>query len=81
MMNTIEKHTEALKHTEAGKFEETRYEKIHNAIFDNSDMASVAVAQYAFKPPVTFSNAAIPASPGQTGGSVSEPGTWGVHTR
>ena len=34
-----------LKHTEAGKFEETRYEKIHNVIFDNSDLASVEVAR------------------------------------
>jgi len=33
-----------LKHTEAGKFEETRFEKIHNVIFQNSDIASIAVA-------------------------------------
>jgi glucosamine-6-phosphate deaminase len=33
-----------LKHTEAGKFEETRFEKIHNVIFDNSDVASIKVA-------------------------------------
>ncbi len=34
-----------LKHTEAGKFEETRFEKIHNVIFDNSDTASIKVAR------------------------------------
>jgi len=34
-----------LKYTEAGKFEETRFEKIHNAVFENSDVASVAVAE------------------------------------
>mgnify|MGYP001818228632 CR=1 FL=1 len=44
-MNSIVKHKEELKHTEPGKFEETRFEKIHNVIFDNSDMASIAVAE------------------------------------
>lgn len=34
-----------LQHTEAGKFEETRFEKIHNVIFDNSDHASIEVAK------------------------------------
>ncbi|MCK5677763.1 MAG: glucosamine-6-phosphate deaminase [Flavobacteriaceae bacterium] len=34
-----------LKHTEAGKFEETRFEKIHNVIFKNSDLASIEVAK------------------------------------
>lgn len=34
-----------LQYTEAGKFEETRFEKIHNVVFDNSDLASIAVAQ------------------------------------
>jgi glucosamine-6-phosphate deaminase len=33
-----------LKYTEAGKFEETRFEKIHNAVFENSDIASFEVA-------------------------------------
>lgn len=33
-----------LKHTEAGKFEETRFEKIHNVIFKNSNEASIKVA-------------------------------------
>ncbi len=33
-----------LKHTEAGKFEETRFEKIHNVILNNSDIASIKVA-------------------------------------
>ncbi|WP_245574780.1 glucosamine-6-phosphate deaminase [Gaetbulibacter saemankumensis] len=31
--------------TKAGKFEETRYEKIHNVIFNNSNEASVLVAE------------------------------------
>ena len=34
-----------LKHAEAGKFEETRFEKIHNVIFDNSELASIEVAR------------------------------------
>ena len=34
-----------LEHKEAGKFEETRFEKIHNVVFDNSNIASIAVAQ------------------------------------
>ena len=33
-----------LKYAEAGKFEETRFEKIHNVVFENSDIASLAVA-------------------------------------
>lgn len=33
-----------LKHKEAGKFEETRFEKVHNVIFKNSDIASIEVA-------------------------------------
>lgn len=34
-----------LKYKEAGKFEETRFEKIHNVIFENSNVASLAVAE------------------------------------
>lgn len=34
-----------LKHKEAGKFEETRFEKIHNVIFQNSEDASIEVAK------------------------------------
>ncbi len=33
-----------IKHTEAGKFEETRFEKIHNVIFKDSNEASAIVA-------------------------------------
>jgi len=33
------------KHTEAGKFEETRFEKIHNVIFENAEVASIEVAK------------------------------------
>lgn len=47
-MKQVTKHNTAaqvLTHTEAGKFEETRFEKIHNVIFDNSNLASVQVAE------------------------------------
>mgnify|MGYP000937069464 FL=1 len=30
-----------LEYKEAGKFEETRFEKIHNVVFDNSNIASI----------------------------------------
>ena len=34
-----------IKHNPAGRFEDTRFEKIHNVIFDNSTTASIAVAK------------------------------------
>jgi len=34
-----------IRYNEAGKFEETRFEKIHNVIFNTSQEASIAVAQ------------------------------------
>jgi glucosamine-6-phosphate deaminase len=34
-----------ISYSPAGKFEETRFEKIHNVIFDYSDLASILVAQ------------------------------------
>jgi len=34
-----------IKYEEAGKFEETRFEKIHNVIFSNSNEGSIKVAQ------------------------------------
>jgi len=37
--------TELIKYKEAGKFEETRFEKIHNVIFESSQKASIIVAQ------------------------------------
>lgn len=37
--------TQPIKYSEAGKFEETRFEKIHNVIFDSSYQASIIVAQ------------------------------------
>ncbi|MCA0931220.1 glucosamine-6-phosphate deaminase [Lutimonas saemankumensis] len=37
--------SDKLKYTEAGKFEETRFEKIHNVVFENSDVASIEVAK------------------------------------
>jgi len=36
--------TKNITYSPAGKFEETRFEKIHNVIFDNSNDASIAVA-------------------------------------
>ncbi|MDO5969601.1 glucosamine-6-phosphate deaminase [Flavivirga aquimarina] len=38
-------NTQLIKYKEAGKFEETRFEKIHNVIFDSSQEASIIVAQ------------------------------------
>ncbi|CDF81048.1 glucosamine-6-phosphate deaminase [Formosa agariphila KMM 3901] len=35
----------SIAYTEAGKFEETRFEKIHNVIFDSSNEASIIVAE------------------------------------
>jgi glucosamine-6-phosphate deaminase len=37
--------TELIKYKEAGKFEETRFEKIHNVVFESSQKASIIVAQ------------------------------------
>ena len=37
--------SKVLKHTAAGTFEETRFEKIHNVVFDNSEVASIEVAR------------------------------------
>ena len=34
-----------ISYKRAGKFEESRYEKIHNVVFDNSTTASIAVAE------------------------------------
>ena len=34
-----------ISYKKAGKFEESRYEKIHNVVFDNSIIASIAVAE------------------------------------
>ena len=34
-----------ISYKRAGKFEESRYEKIHNVVFDNSIIASIAVAE------------------------------------
>ena len=38
------KHND-ISYKSAGKFEESRYEKIHNVIFDNSTIASLVVAK------------------------------------
>lgn len=35
----------SIAYEEAGKFEESRFEKIHNVIFDSSYEASILVAQ------------------------------------
>ncbi|MCF6181194.1 glucosamine-6-phosphate deaminase [Lutibacter sp.] len=34
-----------IRYQEAGKFEETRFEKIHNVVFEDSNLASILVAQ------------------------------------
>ena len=44
-MNQRQMIKESISFNEAGKFEETRFEKIHNVIFDSSQEASVLVAQ------------------------------------
>jgi glucosamine-6-phosphate deaminase len=44
-MNNWQMIKEGISFKEAGKFEETRFEKIHNVIFDSSQEASVLVAQ------------------------------------
>jgi len=44
-MNNLELYLNPLSYTKPGAFEENRFEKIHNVIFDNSEMASKAVAQ------------------------------------
>ncbi|WP_369048711.1 glucosamine-6-phosphate deaminase [Tenacibaculum sp. UWU-22] len=41
----IETAKNPIKHKTAGQFEETRFEKIHNVIFNDSDEASICVAQ------------------------------------
>ncbi len=38
-------YTETISYNKAGKFEETRFEKIHNVIFNSSDEASILVAR------------------------------------
>ena len=44
-MQAISLFTKDISYRAAGKFEETRYEKIHNVIFDSSKAASVIVAR------------------------------------
>ena len=41
----ITKNISSIQHHPAGKFEETRFEKIHNVIFSSSDVASICVAE------------------------------------
>ncbi len=45
MSTKIEKRLKNIKHQPAGQFEETRFEKIHNVVFDNSEDGSIKVAQ------------------------------------
>ncbi len=45
MQENISLDKKDIKHKPPGKFEETRFEKIHNVIFDNSQEASIVVAQ------------------------------------
>jgi glucosamine-6-phosphate deaminase len=44
-MNNLKLNLNPLSYTKPGAFEENRFEKIHNVIFDNSEMASKAIAQ------------------------------------
>ncbi|MCR8667585.1 glucosamine-6-phosphate deaminase [Aestuariibaculum sp. M13] len=44
MINTVINKSKEISYSEAGKFEETRFEKIHNVIFESSQEASVLVA-------------------------------------
>ncbi len=43
-MSTIALNKKNITYNPAGKFEDTRFEKIHNVIFDNSNEASITVA-------------------------------------
>tara|TARA_B100000787_G_scaffold102280_1_gene75637 strand:+ start:5525 stop:7456 length:1932 start_codon:yes stop_codon:yes gene_type:complete len=45
MNSQINTNISDITYNEAGKFEETRFEKIHNVIFESSDEASIIVAQ------------------------------------
>ena len=45
MKTILEKDGTDISYKPVGKFEETRYEKIHNVIFSNSNEASIKVAQ------------------------------------
>ena len=44
-MQDINLETKILTHSPAGQFEETRFEKIHNVIFNGSNEASIMVAR------------------------------------
>ena len=43
-MSTIALNKTSITYSPPGKFEETRFEKIHNVIFDNSNEASIVIA-------------------------------------
>ena len=45
MEKILDKDLNSIAYRPAGKFEETRFEKIHNVIFSNAERASVLVAQ------------------------------------
>ena len=44
MNHLYSKNDKSIKYQPAGRLEETRYEKIHNVIFNNANEASKAVA-------------------------------------
>lgn len=44
-MNNLTMTTKTIKYQSAGQFEDTRFEKIHNIIFSNSEEGSICVAQ------------------------------------
>lgn len=45
MKTTLEKTNKKISYKPAGQFEDTRFEKIHNVIFEDSNEASIEVAQ------------------------------------
>ena len=45
MSTLIAKTAQDISHKPVGQFEETRFEKIHNVIFEDSNVASIQVAQ------------------------------------
>tara|TARA_R110001583_G_scaffold103190_4_gene250343 strand:- start:733 stop:2661 length:1929 start_codon:yes stop_codon:yes gene_type:complete len=44
-MKTVTKSKASIKHQTPGQFEDTRFEKIHNIVFSNSEEGSICVAQ------------------------------------
>lgn len=45
MKTILEKNGSSIEYRPVGQFEETRFEKIHNVIFSDSNQASIKVAE------------------------------------